>query len=182
MTTPVPPVPPVKSSSARSGCMTVLLVALALAVVTVAGLLVAGWVFVRSETGQRVIETAREGIAMTKEAAFAPGTQALRDGGCSQAMVMPTARMLELLGKIAPEARIEVSKELPDGATMVFCELPRGDQPALTCEDVARIYSEAVPSGDARFAVVVRHRGSNKAVCEGTYDRTATSLEPLERN
>jgi hypothetical protein len=177
------PVPPVKSSSARSGCLTVLLVVLALCVLTVIGVAVAGWMFVRSETGQKVIQTARDGIAMAKDAATAPGTQALREGGCAQAMVMPVKPMLELLGKIAPEARSEVAKELPSGSTMVFCEVARDNQPPLTCAEVARIYSEAVPGSNEPFAVTVRTRGSGKALCEGTFDPTGPSTaEPLERN
>lgn len=168
-----PPLPP-SERKPRSGCLTALYIMLGLG----AFILVVGaigiWLFLRSETGRQFTETVSSGIALTTEATRAPGTQELRAAGCSQAMVIPAARMFELLGAAAPEVRAE------SGAfgeqTVVMCQLSTADDSAPDCADVARIYAAAVPDGPERFGVIVQaQRGG--ALCDGAYGRDGSRLE-----
>src|SRR5688572_6699798 len=112
---PLPSRPPTAPVAARkrSGCVTALYIFLALGGVTVITLVVAGWLFYRSDTGQKLVGVAREGLALSQEALKAPGTSELRAAGCTQAMVMPMDRMFELLGEISPEARRDGESQLP---------------------------------------------------------------------
>jgi len=181
MTTP--PLPPSSQPprKERSGCLLALYIVLGvgavLLVVTVVGL----FLFARSETGQRLITTAREGITLAQEAQRAPGTDALRAAGCSQAMVMPMGRMLELVGEVAPQASAEIrgASELRDD-TFVFCELDTETHPDLECSDIARIYGEAVPNAPERFGVAIQPERGRETKCSGSYGRDGTLIEPLE--
>jgi hypothetical protein len=179
---PPPPVPP-SGGKSRSGCLLALYIALGIVVAALLALAIGAWVFVRSETGQRFIEVAREGISLTREAARAPGTDALRAAGCSQAMVMSMDRMFDLLGEIAPEARQRGRRRggAPMEGTLVFCQMAANDGKDADCARLARTYAEAVPDGPERFGLVVQASGNGRPVCQGTYGRDGTFLEPLER-
>lgn len=168
------PQPPGERAS-RSGCLIALYVMLGLgAFVLVAGA-IAVWLFLRSETGQRLTETVSSGIALTREATTAPGTAELRAAGCSQAMVIPTARMLELFGQELPEA--DPDADTFNEATVVLCQRATDDAGAPDCADVARIYGDAVPDAPPRFGVVVQGAGRGDAVCEGAYGPDGTLLD-----
>ena len=139
-------------------------------------------VFVRSETGQKVIRTAREGIAAVRDAATAPGTRELRDLGCEMAMVMAFERMFDVLKEIAPDAARDArnSDQMPGSGTIVMCLIRPGATNALDCPDVARTYGMAVPGGATRFGVIVQESGSREARCQGTYARDGSFIEPLD--
>ena len=178
------PSDPIPSSSAkppkqRSGCLLALYIMLGigatLLVVTGIGI----FLFARSEQGQKLIKVASEGISLARDAAQAPGTNELRAAGCSQAMVMPTARMIELLGEISPDAR----KELPETfnvGTLVLCQLDSSGDTGPDCDQVARIYADAAPNAPERFGVMVQPR-QGQAKCEGSYGRDGTFLGSLEK-
>src|SRR5688572_27760584 len=104
-----------RASDQRSGCLTVLYVVLGLFALMGVTFGVGTCMFVRSETGQKVIKTAREGISVVRDAATAPGTQELRDRGCELAFVMAFNRMFDVLKEIAPEAAQQASQEQMPG-------------------------------------------------------------------
>ena len=170
------------TTSQRSGCLTVLYVVLALGAVTVVCVALGAWLFMRSETGQKVMKTVKEGVNISKEAMNAPGTAALRERGCTQAMVMPIGQLVELLGQFSEAMVEEVRKSgLPGNGTMVFCQLERQTTPALGCSEVARVYAGAAPQAPDIFGVVVQRMGQREPECQGTYSRDGTFVEPIER-
>src|SRR6187551_591666 len=161
------------ASDQRSGCLTVLYVVLGLVALMTVTFAVGTCVFVRSETGQKVIRTAREGIAAVRDATTAPGTKELRERGCEMAMVMAFERMFDVLKEIAPDAARDArtSDQLPGSGTLIMCLVRPGTTNALDCPDVARTYGTAVPAGAARFGVIVQENGARQARCQGTYAR-----------
>ena len=60
------------ASDQRSGCLTVVYVVLGLFALTALTFGVGTCMFVRSDTGQKVIRTAREGFSAVREASTAP--------------------------------------------------------------------------------------------------------------
>lgn len=172
---------PVTPRTSRSGCLIALYVLLAFGIVTLVLVAAGAWVFLRSETGQRVTQAVTEGISLTREAQSAPGTEALRAAGCSQAMVIPTGRMLELASEFAAEARTDPGADAgPFGeASVVMCQLDVVDD-APDCPEVARVYAGAVPDGPERFGVVVQQENGRRPVCQGSYGRDGSVLEPLQ--
>ena len=138
------------------------------------------FVFVRSERGQKLIGAASEGFKLLAEARRAPGTDAMRAAGCSEAMVIPAAKMAELVGQIAPEAKVEISQELKDG-TLVMCQVTNSDSVGPDCAEVARIYGKAAPQAPERFGVMVQEQRGGRSRCEGSYSKDGTLIEDLER-
>jgi hypothetical protein len=163
----------------RSGCLiAVYIIAAAVAlIVVVVGL--GAWLFLRSDTGQRVRRTVTEGIALTREATRAPGTEALRAGGCAQAMVIPAGRITELVGEFAPEARGDRPDTNPFADDIVvLCTLDTIDDTSPDCTRVARVYAGAVPEAPERFGVVVQGQGRGKVVCQGSYAPDGSRVDP----
>ena len=173
-----PPPLPRQPRGQRSGCVTALLIVAGVAGVLLITAFVSGWLFFRSDTGQRVVGLAREGITMSREAMTAPGTEALRAAGCREAMVMSMERMFELIAEIAPEVKNDPDVER-FGRTMVVCHVPSGD-PAPDCSEVARVYAGAVPDGPARFLVTVQDASGRDGRCQGIYGRDGTLLEEVD--
>ena len=138
------------------------------------------WLFLRSETGQKVVSTVGKGITLMQQASKAPGTEQLREHGCTGAMVIPFERMMDVVKEFAPDAEKEFNRdELPGDGTMVVCQVSSEAGNAPMCADVARIYAAAVPQAPERFGVSVQ--GPRRAACEGTYARDGTFIEPLQR-
>jgi hypothetical protein len=63
----------------------------------------------------------------------------------------------------------------------VFCQLDVLDDTAPDCGDVARVYAGGVEDGPERFGVMVQGRGRRGTVCEGSYGRDGSPVEPLAR-
>lgn len=137
--------------------------------------------FMRSETGQKIVRTAREGFEVVREATTAPGTQELRERGCEMALVMAFTRMFEVLKEISPEVAKEAGKQkMPGNGTVVMCQIRRGATDAPDCPEVARTYGAAVPQPPASFGVIVQEPGVREARCQGTYSPDGTFIEPFE--
>ena len=165
----------------RSGCLTVVYVVLGLFALTALTFGVGTCMFVRSDTGQKVIRTAREGFSAVREASSAPGTKELRDAGCEIAMVMAFSRMIEVLKEIVPEGAEQPSVEqFPGNGTVIMCQLGPGAIDPPDCAEVARTYGSAVQDAAPRFGVIVQEAGNRKARCQGTYARDGQFIEPLE--
>ena len=172
----IPPVRPPRAK--RSGCVTALFIVAGIAGVLLITVVVSTWLFFRSDTGQRVVGLAREGINMGRAATNAPGTEVLRANGCTEARVMSMERMFDLLGEIAPGVTND-----PDaqrfGRRLVVCEVPSADS-GPDCAQVARLYGDAVADAPERFTVAVQQGSRRNPSCQGIYGRDGTLLEPLE--
>src|SRR5262245_14366080 len=138
------------------------------------------WMFLRSETGQKIVSTVGKGFTLMQEASKAPGTVQLRERGCTQAMVIPFEKMIEIVKEFVPDAEKEFNREdMPGVGTMVVCQVSGNESNTPTCADVARVYAAAVPQTPERFGVSVQ--GSRVAACDGTYARDGTFVEPLQQ-
>jgi hypothetical protein len=173
----MPSAPP---RTSRSGCLIAVYIMLGLgALVLVAGG-IGVWLFLRSERGQNVMKMAREGMTLAREAASAPGTAELRAAGCSQAMVMSSARMRDLIGDV-PAQGDDGKASASTTQTMLFCQLATSDGVGPDCGEIARAYAKAVPDAPERISVVVRGAGIGGNRCQGVFARDGVLVEPLER-
>jgi hypothetical protein len=166
----------------RSGCLIALYAAFGVGALLLLVGAIATWIFLRSEQGQKVLEVAKESVAFAEEAMQAPGTEELRAAGCAQAMVMSSARMLELMGELVPELREGGADagSLAD-ATVVLCQLGMLEGKGPDCAEVARLYAASVPDAPERVAVIVQGQGRSKAECQGFHARDGSFLGPLGR-
>jgi hypothetical protein len=159
--------------------MTVIYVVLGLVGFFVITSVIGVLLFIRSETGQRIIGTVGKGYTVFQEASNAPGTKELRAFGCSRAMVIPFDKLADIMRGISPDAAREIDRErLPGNGTMVLCQVMTDEKPAPACADVAREYARAVPTAPERFGVTVQQR--NKSTCDGKYTRDGTFIEPMQ--
>jgi hypothetical protein len=177
--TDIPPLPP-QAARKRPAYLIVIYVVLGL----VGFFLVTGgigiWLFLRSETGQKIVSTVGKSVTLMQQAATAPGTQELRAGGCSNAMVLPMGKMAEIVRGLSEDAArdLESSSKLPGDGTVVMCQVNVASASnAPSCAEVARIYAAAVPQAPERFGVTVQSR--NKSACDGVYTRDGTLIEAL---
>lgn len=176
--TDIPPLPS-RPAAKRSGYMTVIYVVLGLvgffAVTGVIGV----WLFVRSETGQRIINSVGKSVTLFQEASNAPGTKELRALGCSRALVIPFDKLADIMRNISADAARDIDRErLPGDGTMIVCQVTTSDKPALACPDIARAYARAVPTAPDRFGVTLQQR--NETVCEGKFTRDGTFIERMQ--
>lgn len=176
-------VPRVRGTDQRSGCLTVLYVVLGLFALMAVTFGVGTCMFVRSETGQKVMRTVGEGISVMREASTAPGTKELRAAGCEIAMVMAFNRIADVLKEIAPEVAEEATLEqMPGNGTLIMCQLGSAPVEPLDCAKVARTYGSAVQDAAPQFGVIVQESGAREPRCQGIYARDGQFIEPMERN
>lgn len=158
--------------------MTVLYVVLGLAGFFLITSFIALWMFLHSETGQKVVSTLGKSFTLMQQASQAPGTPELRARGCTTAMVIPFDKMMEVFREIAPEMDREIDRATLRGdGTMVFCQVSTENTSAPACADVARTYAQAVPQAPERFGVTVQ--GPKGKGCDGTFERDGTFVAPL---
>jgi hypothetical protein len=160
-----------RRESGRSGLRVLLYVLLALGgvgVLTCGGLL---FFAARNPAVRQFVET----IAGSQSA---PGTEQLRDAGCAIAQVFDFGSALELLSELDAAERSEADA-LTD-MTMVQCVLSKSDSGGLDCDEVARIYSSAVPDPPDRFFVQVMVQFSSQVVCRVVYSADGTPIAPLD--
>jgi hypothetical protein len=167
--------------TSRSGCLIALYVVLGLVVLVLVVGSIGAWLFLRSETGQRLVRATREGISLATEAARAPGTQQLREAGCSQAMVLPMRRMTELFESLGADMG-DAQEALDRDEIVVMCQMGGGETAAPSCDDVARIFIDAAGEVPETFAVVVQNRSQRGAACDARYTKDGTRIEePVEQ-
>lgn len=165
----------------RSGCLVALYVVLGLGALLIVLAGIATWLFVRSEEGQRVLEAAREGVALAEAAGQAPGTDQLRESGCETAMVTTFRQMFGLAAEFLPaEQRGEVEESPLADETLVLCMLGIFSDAAPDCGDVARVYGAAVPDPPERFVVVVEKQGLSQGQCQGFFAPDGRFLGELD--
>jgi hypothetical protein len=158
--------------SNRSGLRVFLYVLLALGglgVLTCGGLL---FFLARNPAVQEFVET----IAGSQSA---PGTQQLRDAGCALAQVFDFESALALLSEF-DAAKVGEADALLN-MTMVQCVLAKTDSSGLGCDEVAKIYSSAVPEPPDRFLVQVMVQPSSQADCRVVYGADGTPIAPLDQ-
>ena len=160
-----------RRESGRSGLRVLLYVLLAvggLGVLTCGGLLF----FAASNPA------VRQFVEMIAGSQSAPGTQQLRDAGCSLAQVFDVGSAVELLSEL--DATKSDEADALTNMTMVQCVLPKSDSSGLDCDEVARIYSSAVPDPPERFFVQLILQFSSQAVCRVAYSADGTPIAPLD--
>jgi len=172
--------PPPQTPKGRSGCLIALYIVLGIGTLLVITAGIGTWLFLRSERGQKLIEVATNGIDLARKASQAPGTDALRKAGCSQAMVIPTSQVLKLVGEFGPDVSREMPESLRDG-TLVMCQLATKDDAGPDCAAVARIYAAAAPQSPERFGVIVQNQRGRQAKCQGSYARDGSFLGSLDQ-
>jgi hypothetical protein len=161
--------------------MTVLYVVLGLVGFFLITSFIAVWMFLHSETGQKIASTIGKSVTLIQQASQAPGTPELRARGCTTAMVIPFDKMMEVFREIAPEMDREIDRATLRGdGTMVFCQVNTEATSAPACADIARTYAAAVPQAPERFGVTVQ--GRKGKACDGTFGRDGTFIAPLNTN
>jgi hypothetical protein len=161
-----------RRESGRSGLRVFLYVLLALGgvgVLTCGGLL---FLAARNPAVQEFIET----MAGSQSA---PGTQQLRDAGCAIAQVFDLGSTLELFSKLDAAGAGEANPLLD--MTMVQCVLSKSDSSGLGCDEVAKVYSSAVPDPPDRFLVQVTVQFSSQVDCQVVYGADGTPIAPLDQ-
>ena len=109
----------------------------------------------------------------------APGTEQLRDAGCAVAQVFDFKSALELISEF-DDREMSEAEALMD-LTMVQCVLPKSDSSGLGCDEVAKIYSSAVPEPPDRFIVQVMVQVSSQVPCQVVYSADGTPIAPLDQ-
>jgi hypothetical protein len=149
----------------------ILIAIAALGLFTCGGLVL--WVS-QTEQGRQIREIVRTGYEVGVESTQAPGTEELRELGCSQAMVM-SAEQARAFANAVTDERDEVLAEFPPDLTMIMCQLNMFADADIECDDVARTYVEATrPEG--RLLVQVQ-KGRASAGCTGIYSSSGELLE-----
>ena len=163
---------PGRRESDRSGLRVLLYVLLALGslgVLTCAGLL---FLAARNPAVQQFVETMAGSHS-------APGTEQLRDAGCAVAQVIELGSVMALLPEF-DEQEVREATALMD-LTMVQCVLSKSDSGELGCDEVAKIYSSAVPDPPDRFLVQVAVQFSSQGDCQVVYSADGTPIAPLDQ-
>jgi hypothetical protein len=158
--------------SNRSGLRVFLYVLLALGglgVLTCGGLL---FFAARNPAVQEFVET----MAGSQSA---PGTQQLRDAGCAIAQVFDFGSALALLSELDAAKMGEADALL--NMTMVQCVLSKADSSGLGCNEVAKVYSSAVPDPPDRFLVQVMVQFSSQVDCRVVYGADGWPIAPLDQ-
>ena len=119
----------------------------------------------------------REFVETMAGAQSAPGTQQLRDAGCSVAQVFDLGSAMALLSEFDEELA-QAPEELD--MTLVQCVVSKPGSIELGCDEVAGIYSSAVPEPPERFLVQVSFQFSSEAPCQIVYGSDGTPIAPLE--
>ena len=132
--------------------------------------------FLRSETGRRIVRIAKAGREIAHDAATAPGVAELRGLGCLEAGVVDLETVASQLG--GPGTRRSAP---PTVAPLVVVCRVRSPEESVPCDEVAGTYVEA-NGGEAprAFDVLVVH-GQRSPLCRASYlvDGTREPVEPV---
>lgn len=122
-------------------------------------------------------EAMMEGLESITASVDAPGAEELRQAGCTEAMVLDPQVFFRMAGSLSDEIdldEVETEGLLPD--LLVSCTAA-GDT-TLTCDEVARIYREAVSDPGGPFMTQVASGSSDP--CQDVYAADGTHLGTLE--
>jgi hypothetical protein len=175
------PIGPGGSGGRRSGCLVALYVVFGLGALLLVGAGVAAWLFLRSETGQHVLDAAKEGASWAEEASHAPGTDALREAGCENAMVSSFGQILGLASHFLPPEKASDLQQNPLAQeTVVVCQIGLFSKAEPDCAAMASVYGSAVSDPPERFVVMVQRQGLGRRACQGFYAPDGSFLGPIE--
>jgi len=129
-----------------------------------------------SEEGQKVMKLMGGGIQMAQKARNAPGAAELRGIGCDEAMVMDLREVKQL----ADELDARQQGKMPDDDVMVTCALAFGSTKEISCEEVAKVYLEAIAEKPASFLVTVQDQTGRDPKCMARFGGNGEPL-PMEQ-
>ena len=122
---------------------------------------------------RKAFSVLKEGMSVTIESMNAPGTEALREAGCKQAMVIDTERLNTLMEEAG-------SGEAPEESfRVVICHV--NPESTLDCPTVAQVYGKAIPDAPDKMMVQVQEHQLMKSIprCNGLYAQDGTLIEAL---
>ncbi len=164
--------PPIEEVHRRARARTA---ASVITILVVCGALTCGgaaiWLF-QSEMGQELLAAASGTIEIAQSGLTAPGTDELRAAGCQIAMVVDFGDMLQLVKALVDEDEMQavLDEEIPPDTQVVTCDAAGAE--GISCQDVARVYVEAVAPSQAFFV----HLQGGDEECQAAFD---SSGEPL---
>jgi hypothetical protein len=120
----------------------------------------------------------RELVSTMAGAQSAPGTEQLRDAGCTVAQVFDLGGAMAILSEL--DEQFGQAPEALD-MTMVQCIVPKTNPGGLDCDAVARVYSSAIAEPRKRFVTQVVAQGSDQPPCQIVYSGDGTPIAPLEQ-
>lgn len=163
------------------GCLKIVLVLFAFAVLGMFGL---AYYVSTTPAGQKVIGAAMEGYAVLSEGKKAPGMDALRAAGCQEALAIDMARLKKIVEQFDTSAKTEITPNV-DVELLVHCQLPKTVMNP-TCDEVAKVYIQAAKP-QRNFGVVIQENepkvGTGKQAnsrCDGLYTPSGVRQSSLE--
>jgi hypothetical protein len=181
-----PPAPHDQPPKRRSGCLLALYLLFGIGLFFLLAGGIAGYLFLKTEQGQQILETVKGGAQWITVAAQAPGTDELREAGCEAAMVSDAGSALDVFMTLVPDAdqqaeirervEAEAGDEPLEDLTIVICTLPRLGDAGPGCDELARTYAAAVDDPPASFYVLLIRQGQQGASCQGIYSPAGSLL------
>lgn len=165
------PVPPKKKGNT---CLTIFLVVTGLFVVSIA----VGGYLLYDEFGELIGATG-ELTAEMSNAQQAPGTDELREKGCTLAMALDVGKIGDAIQRMEKdiakrEGREPKEMDLGDAGMLVLCQTDED----VECKDIAEAYVDGAKP-DAKFLVSVKD-SSEKVTCSGLFDEDGEFVEDVE--
>jgi hypothetical protein len=150
--------------------------------------------YLNCEECQQALSVAGEGASMMMEAGNAPGTQQMRELGCSTAMVIDMNRFMDTVAGTLDEAgpdgqfnkefrdALQAGRDPQESGYIVSCEVS-SFKPVTgpECAEVMRAYARgAGEQAVATAHVIVMGSFASHAYCEGIYDQAGTFLRDVD--
>jgi hypothetical protein len=165
----------------RSGCLRALLaLGAAFALLLLVGC-VALLLYLQTPEGERKWAAFQRGVDWAVEAQKAPGTDALREAGCSVALVSTFAELRTALRELVPLNELEGIAGDDAQAPFVLCIGETLSMRGPICPALARAYGAAAPAAPASFLLAVYDDRSGERSCEGVYAPDGSLLRPIKR-
>lgn len=166
---------PEKKSALPRGCWIALITTGVLAVLFFALVIIGVYAISQNPEVQRVARAVGGAMRVMGEAASAPGTNQLRSAGCNRAMVFDT----EDLAELARELQDDNIQSGPDPEVrLVVCQWINAPQQPR-CDDIARVYVQAVPTQPGPFVVMVQNIRQQQTQCMSRYGANGQLLQQL---
>jgi hypothetical protein len=169
MTPQLPPVPSSKKGS--NGCLMVLGVFAALALVACLVGGVFAWRTAQNPEVKKAMATAGKGLSLLTKSSSAAGAKEVKALGCQQAFVFDRAEMGSLISDF-----VDAGTDLDDvGGVLVVCQARSArEQPG--CDLIATTYAKAA-SPTAEFTVSAT--AGSVSSCGGTYDASGARVSKV---
>jgi hypothetical protein len=175
----------------ESSTKTVVLVLGILGGMSVLAIIAAIVFYLNCEECQEALSIAGEGATMMVEASKAPGTQHMREMGCSNAMVIDMDRFMGRIAESLDESALDnqfneafhsaMQENTDQESLIVSCEVS-SFKPITgpECDDVMRAYVNGAGEEAVETAhVVVMGSFASSAYCEGIYDRAGNFVREV---